>query len=204
MPRAKKLSVKWKCEKEVHLVHNYSVTGREPRKNVLFTNYKLISFVSEMPYPFSCYIFRSDLTSIKNDVLTFRTELENVMISLVPGSLPWVNRLLLLTFLKRPIIYGSIEVSNSHKFFLQAAYNWIYVITFFTNFLSSWKKKLLLKSSQYSHSFLLKRDSLVKKRLQHSCFPVNIANCFGTPILKNNCERLPLRLTLGSQPRVSS
>ena len=78
MPRVKKSSVKWKCEKEiVHLVHNYSVTGREPRKNVLFTNHKLISFVSERPYPFSCYIFTSDLTSIKNDVLTFRAELEN-------------------------------------------------------------------------------------------------------------------------------
>ena len=125
-------------------------------------------------------------------------------IILVPGSLPWVNRLLLLTFLKRPIIYRFIEVSNSHKIFFQAAYNWIYVITFSKNFLSSWKKKLLLKSSQYSHLFLLKRDSLVKKRLQHSCFPVNIANCFGTLILKNSCERLPLHLTLGSQPRVSS
>ena len=30
----RKSSVNWKCEKEiVHLVHNYSVTGREPRKN---------------------------------------------------------------------------------------------------------------------------------------------------------------------------
>ena len=49
MPRAKKLSVKWKCEKEVHLVHNYSVTGREPRKNVLLTYYKLTSFLSDFP-----------------------------------------------------------------------------------------------------------------------------------------------------------
>ena len=31
LPRVKKSSVKWKCEKEiVYLVHNYSVTGREP------------------------------------------------------------------------------------------------------------------------------------------------------------------------------
>ena len=76
-----KSSVKWKCEKEiVHLVHNYSVTGREPRKNVLLTCYKLTSFVSNFPVfffqrslPFSCYIFTSDLTSIKTDVLTLRT-----------------------------------------------------------------------------------------------------------------------------------
>ena len=74
MPRVS--SVKRKCEKEiVHLVHNYSVTGRKPRKNVLLTYYKLNSFVSYffISLPFSCYIFTSDLTSVKNDVLTFRT-----------------------------------------------------------------------------------------------------------------------------------
>ena len=39
VPRVKKASVKWKCEKEiVHLVHNYSVTGREPRRNLLKIN----------------------------------------------------------------------------------------------------------------------------------------------------------------------
>ena len=78
IPRVKKSSVKWKCEKEiVHLVHNYSVTGKEPRKNVLLTHYQLASFVSDFPafsksLPSSCYIFTSDLTSIKNDVLRFR------------------------------------------------------------------------------------------------------------------------------------
>ena len=43
IPRVKKSGVKWKCEKEiVHLVHNYSVTGREPRKNVLKINLLLL------------------------------------------------------------------------------------------------------------------------------------------------------------------
>ena len=48
IPRVKKSSVKWKCEKEiVHLVHSYYVTGKEPRKNI--TYYKLASFVSDFP-----------------------------------------------------------------------------------------------------------------------------------------------------------
>ena len=33
---------------------------------------------------------------------------------------------------------------------------------------------------------------LLKKRLQHSCFPVNIAKCLRTTALKNICERLLL------------
>ena len=78
---AKKSSVKWKCEKEVvHLVHHYSVTGRKPRKNALLTYYKLTSFVSDFAIfskvsSFSCYIFTSDLASIKNDALTFSIQL---------------------------------------------------------------------------------------------------------------------------------
>ena len=43
IPRVKKSNVKWKCEKQIiHLVHNYSVTGREPRKNVLKINLLLL------------------------------------------------------------------------------------------------------------------------------------------------------------------
>ena len=34
--------------------------------------------------------------------------------------------------------------------------------------------------------------SFIKKRLQHRCFPVNIANYLRTTILKNNCERMLL------------
>ena len=44
---------------------------------------------------------------------------------LLPDSLPWLNRLFLLTFLKLPIIYGFIDVNNSNKFFLQAVLLWI-------------------------------------------------------------------------------
>ena len=41
--RVKKSNVKWKCEKDiVHVVHKYSVTGREPRKNVLKVNSLLL------------------------------------------------------------------------------------------------------------------------------------------------------------------
>ena len=83
--------------------------------------------------------------------------------------------------------------------------NWIYVVAFFTNFLSSWNKKLLLKVSPYSQentAVFFKKRLACKQRLQQSCFPVNIAKCFGTRILKNSCERLLLCLTLGSHLRV--
>ena len=36
----------------------------------------------------------------------------------------------------------------------------------------------------------LRPATLLKKRLQHRCFPVNIGKFLGTPILKNICERL--------------
>ena len=42
------------------------------------------------------------------------------------------------------------------------AYNWIYVITFFTDFLLSWKKKLAWKISQYSQE---NTPVFIKKRL---------------------------------------
>ena len=41
-------------------------------------------------------------------------------------------------------------------------------------------------------------DSFIKKRLQHSCFPVHIAKCLKTPILKNVSEWLLQRVGLGS------
>ena len=47
------------------------------------------------------------------------------------------------------------------------------------------------KHLRWSH-FLIKRLHFIKKRLQHRCFPVNIAKFSRTPILKNICERLPL------------
>ena len=36
----------------------------------------------------------------------------------------------------------------------------------------------------------LQTCNYIKKRLQHSCFPVNIKKFLRTPILKSICERL--------------
>ena len=36
----------------------------------------------------------------------------------------------------------------------------------------------------------LQSRNFIKKRLQHGCFPVNIAKSLGTPVWKNICERL--------------
>ena len=41
-------------------------------------------------------------------------------------------------------------------------------------------------------SLFNKVSFLIKKRLQHRCLPVNIANFLRTPILKKICERLRL------------
>ena len=38
--------------------------------------------------------------------------------------------------------------------------------------------------------------NFIKKRLQHMCFPVNIAKFLRTPILKNICKRLLLHLAM--------
>ena len=37
--------------------------------------------------------------------------------------------------------------------------------------------------------------NFVKRRLQHSCFPMNIAKFLRTPVLKNICEQLFERFT---------
>ena len=70
-------------------------------------------------------------------------------------------------------------------------------------------KMLLLKISQYLQETPLVESSLtfigvffidlsacnfIKKRFQHTCFPVNIARFLRRPTLKNICERLPLTL----------
>ena len=57
-------------------------------------------------------------------------------------------------------------------------------------------KKTVLEISQYHlrwSLFLIKLQAY-KKRLQHRCFPVNIARVLRTPILKNILERLLLPL----------
>ena len=56
-------------------------------------------------------------------------------------------------------------------------------------------KNLFLKCSQYSHENICLGASLIKlqpfkKRLQYSCFPVNIAKFLRAPILKNICKQL--------------
>ena len=44
----------------------------------------------------------------------------------------------------------------------------------------------------------LKKYAIFTGRLQHMCFPKNIAKVLRTPILKNICERLRLKI-----PRIS-
>ena len=63
-------------------------------------------------------------------------------------------------------------------------------------------KKLHLKILQYSQENTCVGVLLIKRRFQDRCFPVNIAKCLRTPILKNNCEWLLLRLMLRSHRRV--
>ena len=64
------------------------------------------------------------------------------------------------------------------------------------------KEKAALKKfrdiHRKTHLCLLKRDLLVKTRLQHGCFPVYIAKYFRQPTLKNSYKRLLLCLTQGS------
>ena len=65
-------------------------------------------------------------------------------------------------------------------------------------------KKLLLKILEYSQENTCVGVSFIKRRAQHRCFPVNIAKCLRTPILKNSYEWRLLRLTLRSHLRVST
>ena len=46
----------------------------------------------------------------------------------------------------------------------------------------------------------LQACNFIKWRLQQRCFLANIEKCFGTPILKNTCERLLLRVFLERFP----
>ena len=54
---------------------------------------------------------------------------------------------------------------------------------YYTNFLKLQKQPPEVKNT----------CNFIKKRLQHRCFPVNIANLFRIPILKNICEWLLLK-----------
>ena len=53
-------------------------------------------------------------------------------------------------------------------------------------------KKAVLKNFAKFTGKQLKACNFIKKRLQHRCFPVNIAKFLRTPILKNICKPLLL------------
>ena len=55
-------------------------------------------------------------------------------------------------------------------------------------------RKATVLDSLFTKVAGLKVCSFIKKRLQHRCFPVNIAKFLRTPILKNICKWLPLKL----------
>ena len=61
------------------------------------------------------------------------------------------------------------------------------------NFANIHKKTPLLQSL-FNNVAGLRPCSFIKKRLQHRCFPVNIAKSARTPNLKNICTRLLLHL----------
>ena len=50
--------------------------------------------------------------------------------------------------------------------------------------------KTSVLESRFNKVADLKACHFIKKRLQHRCFPVNIANFLRTPILKNSCKEL--------------
>ena len=98
---------------------------REPRKNLL--KVKLLLLWAIFPcffhscLPFSCYFLTSDLTfstNVKNEVLTFRTELVKRVISLVSDSLSWVYRLSvsIIHVSKTAIIYSIIDVKLKRRY----------------------------------------------------------------------------------------
>ena len=57
-----------------------------------------------------------------------------------------------------------------------------------------YNKKLFLKISQYSQENTRVSCNFIIKRLQHRCFPVNIAKFLGTSIMKTICEQLFLKV----------
>ena len=64
-------------------------------------------------------------------------------------------------------------------------------------------KKAVLKNLQYSqeNTFIgVSSYNFIKKRVQHSCFPVNITKFSRTPILKNICEELLSDITITKKP----
>ena len=56
----------------------------------------------------------------------------------------------------------------------------------------SQRKKRCSYRTSVSKSLFLKACNFIKRRLQHSCFPVKFRKFLRKPILKNNCKRLLL------------
>ena len=54
-------------------------------------------------------------------------------------------------------------------------------------------RKTPVSESLFSYSCRLRPATLVKKRLWHSCFPVNFVKFVRTPFLQNTFERLSLK-----------
>ena len=53
---------------------------------------------------------------------------------------------------------------------------------------------LICRANQWTGFYMRKACNLILKRLQHRCFPVNIAKFLRTPNLKNTCDRLLFKL----------
>ena len=60
-----------------------------------------------------------------------------------------------------------------------------------------WSKKVFLQISQNSQENILCTScNFIKKKLWHGCFLVDFAKFLTAHILKNICERLPLKINI--------
>ena len=59
-------------------------------------------------------------------------------------------------------------------------------------------KKLLVLGSLFNTIAVFQPCNYIEKKLQHRCFPVNIAKSLKKSILKNVCERLLLKFNEGA------
>ena len=121
--------------------------------------------------------------------MTFKVTLEKV----------WTNNKNLYEFLAS---YAQVQTPKNTIIIFSWNFGFVPAIqTFFLCFRSNHQKysvkKLFLKISQYTVKFQL--CNVIKKRIQHRCFPVNIAKFLRTPIFKNICKTLLLSVSIGLQ-----
>ena len=62
-------------------------------------------------------------------------------------------------------------------------------------------RKTPVLESLFDKVAVLQPSNFIKEKLQHRCFPVNIAQFAKVPILKNICERLLLLMVIFSQEK---